>query len=132
MISHRIIALSVVMGALLGAHFPACAEEITLKDGQKIVGTIVGYENDMFRVETEYGMALVRKDKVASIQVTKPDDSKVTTEAPKSESGKGEPRNNAEAKTARPQPEVAAHAVASNAADANLNRRLTGSSSDSP
>jgi hypothetical protein len=51
----------------------ARGEEITLKDGQKIVGTIVGYEKDMFRVETSYGIALVRKDKVASIQVSKPD-----------------------------------------------------------
>ena len=55
------------------ARVPPRAEEITLKDGQKIVGTIVGYEKDMFRVETDYGIALVRKDKVASIQVSKPD-----------------------------------------------------------
>ncbi len=47
--------------------FPAAAEELVLKDGRKIVGTIVGYENDMFRVETEYGFALVRKDKVVSV-----------------------------------------------------------------
>ena len=69
----RIIAGLCVVGALLVAPSPTSAEEITLKNGQKIVGTIVGYENDMFRVETEYGIALVRKDKVVSIQVTKPD-----------------------------------------------------------
>jgi len=46
---------------------PATAEEITLHNGQKIVGTIVGFENDMFRVETEFGFALIRKDRVRSI-----------------------------------------------------------------
>jgi hypothetical protein len=71
--------LRIIAGALwvavicLGAPCVTFAEEITLKNGQKIVGTIVGYEKDMFRVETEYGIALVRKDKVASIQVNKPD-----------------------------------------------------------
>lgn len=53
---------------------PTRAEEITLKSGQKVVGTIVGFENGMFRVETEFGVALVRKDKVQSIQVSKPDE----------------------------------------------------------
>ena len=51
---------------------PSRSEEITLKDGQKIVGTIIGYENDMFRVETTFGIALIRKDKVASIEMNKP------------------------------------------------------------
>jgi len=59
------------IGVILGASFLIRAEEITLKDGRKIVGTIVGYEKDMFRIETDYGIALVRKDKVASIQVNK-------------------------------------------------------------
>ncbi len=49
---------------------PAAAEELTLKNGQKIVGTIVGFENGMFRVETEFGFAEVRKDKVESIDFT--------------------------------------------------------------
>ncbi len=61
----------------------ASAEEIILKDGQKIVGTIVGYENNMFRVETDYGVALVRKDKVASVQIAKSDDASAKAGAPK-------------------------------------------------
>jgi hypothetical protein len=60
------------------ARRPYAPKRSSLKNGQKIVGTIVGYEKDMFRVETEYGIALVRKDKVASIQVTKPDAAKST------------------------------------------------------
>lgn len=48
----------------------ARADEIRLKDGTKIVGTIVGFENDSFRVETSYGFALIQKDKVADISIT--------------------------------------------------------------
>src|SRR5208282_4782071 len=69
----RLSAGLALIAALVCLAAPARAEEIILKNGEKIVGTIVGYEKDMFRVETEYGIALVRKDKVASIQVNKPD-----------------------------------------------------------
>ena len=60
-------------GALLSfliAAGAARADEIRLKDGTKIIGTIVGFENDSFRVETSYGFALIRKDKVADINIT--------------------------------------------------------------
>jgi hypothetical protein len=77
----RFIAGWPLIAALVCAAAPARGEEIILKDGQKIVGTIVGYEKDMFRVETDYGIALVRKDKVASIQVSKPDAAKPGPEA---------------------------------------------------
>jgi hypothetical protein len=60
------------MGLLsfLIAAAAARADEIRLKDGTKIVGTIVGFENDSFRVETSFGFALIRKDKVADINIT--------------------------------------------------------------
>ena len=45
----------------------AKADEIRLKDGKKLYGVIVGYENDMFKVKTDYGYVLVEKDKIASI-----------------------------------------------------------------
>jgi len=48
----------------------ARADEIRLKDGTKISGTIVGFENGAFRVETSYGFALIQKDKVADINIT--------------------------------------------------------------
>jgi hypothetical protein len=54
----------------LAASVAARADEIRLKDGTKISGTIVGFENDSFRVETPYGFALIRKDKVADINIT--------------------------------------------------------------
>lgn len=50
----------------------ATADEIRLKDGTKIVGTIVGYEDNSFKVQTSYGFALVRKDKVAAIIPSEP------------------------------------------------------------
>jgi len=61
--------LLVFSGLAVAAAF-AAADELVLKNGQKLSGTIVGYENDMFRVETEFGFALVRKDKVATINIT--------------------------------------------------------------
>jgi hypothetical protein len=58
-----LLSLLIIAGA-------ARADEIRLKDGTKIIGTIVGFENDSFRVETAYGFALIRKDKVADINIT--------------------------------------------------------------
>ncbi|MHB8653820.1 MAG: hypothetical protein ACYDA9_08070 [Terriglobia bacterium] len=46
------------------------ADELSLKDGRNISGTIVGFENGMFRLETEFGFILVRRDKVVSIKVS--------------------------------------------------------------
>jgi hypothetical protein len=48
------------------------ADELKLKDGTKIVGTIVGYEENSFKVKTNYGFAVVQKDQVLSISITDP------------------------------------------------------------
>jgi hypothetical protein len=61
--------VTVCLGMLLLDAPAARADELRLKDGTKIVGKIVGFEDDSFRVETSYGFALVRKDKVAMIVV---------------------------------------------------------------
>jgi hypothetical protein len=45
----------------------ARADEIRLKDGKKLYGVIVGYEDNMFKVKTDFGYVLVEKDKIASI-----------------------------------------------------------------
>jgi hypothetical protein len=71
--------------ALLTLLIPAAlrADEIRLKDGTKITGAIVGYESDSFRVETSYGFALIRKDKVAEITISpKKKDSESRSSAP--------------------------------------------------
>jgi hypothetical protein len=56
-----------VLAALCVGASPLAADEIRLKDGKKLYGVIVGYEDNMFRVKTDYGFVLVEKDKIASI-----------------------------------------------------------------
>ncbi len=65
----RAIPTLALLAVLVNAAV-ALADEIRLKDGTKISGTIVGFENGAFRVETSYGFALIQKDKVADINIT--------------------------------------------------------------
>src|SRR5207302_4298329 len=58
--------------ALPALAFSARADEIRLKDGRKINGVIVGYEDNMFKVKTDYGYELVEKDKITAIIPTTP------------------------------------------------------------
>jgi hypothetical protein len=53
--------------ALTLAAMPLRADEIRLKDGKKLYGVIVAYEENMFKVKTDFGYVLVEKDKIASI-----------------------------------------------------------------
>lgn len=46
------------------------ADELKLKDGTKIVGAIVGFEENSFKVKTSFGIAIVLKDQVASISMS--------------------------------------------------------------
>ena len=50
----------------------AFSDEIRLKDGKKLYGVIVAYEDNMFRIKTDFGFVLVEKDKIASIIPTSP------------------------------------------------------------
>jgi hypothetical protein len=61
---------SIVVTTLLLVSLEAFADELKLKDGTKIVGTIVGFEDNSFKVKTSYGFAEVQKDQVLSINVT--------------------------------------------------------------
>ncbi|HKV49485.1 MAG TPA: hypothetical protein VJN69_15430 [Candidatus Acidoferrales bacterium] len=45
------------------------ADDLKLKDGSKISGSIVGFDDNSFKVQTSYGFAVVRKDQVVSITV---------------------------------------------------------------
>jgi hypothetical protein len=74
------IPLTVTLAVVLAAAGIARADELHLKDGTKIVGTIVGYENDSFKVETSYGFAVVRKDRVAEIIPSSPGSPKKESE----------------------------------------------------
>jgi hypothetical protein len=50
-----------------------CADELHLKDGSVVNGTIVGFDENSFKVKTNYGYAIVRRDQVVSIEVHDPD-----------------------------------------------------------
>ena len=70
---NRGIALASCLAGLTALLLPtpaARADEIKLKDGSKIIGTIVGFEDNSFKVKTSYGFAVVQKDQVVSIVVT--------------------------------------------------------------
>lgn len=85
------------------------ADEITLKDGSKINGTIVGYQADSFRVKTSYGFAVVRKDQVTSIRMT--DSPKPPAPAPVAKAEGAEARKaSPEESNKAPDPAVSARA----------------------
>ena len=60
------VGLLLLGGACLFAS-AAVGDEIRLKDGKKLNGVIVGYEDNMFKVKTDFGYVLVEKDKIAAI-----------------------------------------------------------------
>ncbi|MBS1840046.1 MAG: hypothetical protein JSS69_17095 [Acidobacteria bacterium] len=72
------------------AAVPASADEIRLKDGKKLYGVIVAYEDNMFKVKTDYGYVLVEKDKIAAIvpntPAGQPADAKPAAQPAKNES----------------------------------------------
>jgi hypothetical protein len=123
----RLTAGLFLIAAITCVAVQARGEEILLKNGQKIVGTIVGYEKDMFRVETEYGIALIRKDKVVSIQVNKPEDAKPSPDAPKHAT-----TNTPGGKPASVAPSGSAPIAPPAAAPATAIRPSPGPNSDSP
>jgi len=65
------------LGAMLLAPKAASADDLKLKDGSTISGTIVGFEEDSFKVKTSYGFAIVLKDEVVSISIS--EDAKAKT-----------------------------------------------------
>ena len=83
------------------------ADEIRLKDGKKLYGVIVGYEDNMFKVKTDFGYVLVEKDKIAQIIPNTP---------AQSDAAKGEPQPAAKPSTeAQPNPEPAVAGSSSSA-----------------
>lgn len=82
-----------ILAGLWLVALPTLGDELKLKDGTRIVGTIVGFDDSSFRVKTSYGFAVVRRDEVVSILVKDsgskaepekkpPADSKTTPEKP--------------------------------------------------
>ena len=75
-----LIFAGVAAGVFAGA---AHADEIRLKDGKKLHGVIVAYEDNMFKVKTDFGYVLVEKDKIASIIPDTPSDEAGANATPK-------------------------------------------------
>jgi hypothetical protein len=66
--------LTILASALVCAA-AAYADQIRLKDGKKLYGVIVAYEDNMFKIKTDFGYVLVEKDKIASIIPDSPEQS---------------------------------------------------------
>ena len=113
---HRVLLYGLAL--LAGAAFVSAgarADEIRLKDGKKLYGVIVAYEDNMFKVKTDFGYVLVEKDKIDSIVPNTPAQSApAKTEPEPKSSTTNEPRAAAEPDAAAARKEKAA-ALAANA-----------------
>lgn len=114
------MALLAALPAALLFVCPARADELKLKDGTKIVGTIVGFEESSFKVKTSYGFAVVQKDQVVSISISdagkKPDNEKKTEPAADKSPAPAKP---AKAEAAK-QPATSAPAQPANSSAASI------------
>jgi len=63
----RRLVTGLLLMASVGVSATIRADEIRLKDGKKLYGVIVAYDDNMFKVKTDFGFVLVEKDKIASI-----------------------------------------------------------------
>jgi hypothetical protein len=109
-----ILGLATLLSAGAFAFAAAAhADEIRLKDGKKLYGVIVAYEDNMFKVKTDFGYVLVEKDKIASIVPDTPADAADPKPSAKPATGK-----NAEAAagSSEPNKQTKASAIANNAA----------------
>src|SRR6266704_6089186 len=61
------LLLSIFAVTLFAIAPSARADEIRLKDGRKLYGVIVAYEDNMFKIKTDFGYELIEKDKIESI-----------------------------------------------------------------
>jgi hypothetical protein len=71
-----LLAVMLVL-AFNASGLSARADEFKLKGGRKLYGVIVSYEDNMFKIKTDFGYELIEKDKIESIIPSTP--------APKSE-----------------------------------------------
>jgi hypothetical protein len=78
----RLLAMCVL--AFCATGLSARADEIRLKGGRKLYGVIVSYEDNMFKIKTDFGYELIEKDKIESIIPSTPA-GKTETSAGKSE-----------------------------------------------
>jgi hypothetical protein len=63
----RVLSRGALLLAICVAALPAKSDEIQLKDGKTFYGVIVAYDNNMFKVKTDFGYILVEKSKISAI-----------------------------------------------------------------
>ncbi len=108
-----VAALAVVFSAM--APY-AWADEIQLKDGKKLYGVIVAYEDNMFKVKTDFGYVLVEKDKILKIIPSTPAGKSGPQPTAKKDAAQHSPKP-----TADSQPQAEAVASGSEASPASTN-----------
>jgi hypothetical protein len=127
--------LLVLLAALpLLAPRAARADEFKLKDGSTIVGSVVGYVGNSFRVKTSYGYALVEKDKIVSIRIAGAPESSSAKDT-KSEAEKSpaaEKRASKPEKNTRAEEHAAAKKSAPNSADSPASAAMSSISPAKP
>ncbi len=94
-----LFALAAAITAVLAISVALPADELKLKDGTRITGTIVGFEENSFKVQTSYGFAVVQKDQVASISI-----SDATKATPEKAAAPAKPAKSKKVNTPAPQP----------------------------
>ncbi len=102
-------AFSFIAGMTLLLSVSSRADELRLKDGTKIAGTIIGFEDNSFKVKTSYGFAVVQKDQIVSISMTdsakKPEPAKQGDTKP-SDAEKKPQNGSSTARDVKPDPSV--------------------------
>jgi hypothetical protein len=94
-------ALLIAMLTLLAICSALHADELKLKDGTTITGTIVGFEENSFKVKTNYGFAEVQKDQVVSIVISPAAKKKEPEKKPESASDSSSPTDADPAKVSK-------------------------------
>jgi len=117
-----LLAMFVLTFSAIGLS--ARADEIRLKDGKKLYGVIVAYEDNMFKIKTDFGYVLIEKDKIASIVPSTPAGKPETPAAAKKDAAQHPSKP---AGDSQPQAEpAAASSSAALAAPTNANERSVG------
>src|SRR2546423_9284187 len=94
---------TLLLAAACALAVPCFGDEIRLKDGKKLYGVIVAYEENMFKVKTDFGYVLVEKDKISSIVPTTPAGAAADAKA----DSKAQPAKNGASDAAKADPKAA-------------------------
>jgi hypothetical protein len=122
----------IALVAFFAALSAARADELKLKDGTTVVGTIVGFEEHSFKVKTSYGFAEVQKDQVVSIVISAVPKKKEPEKKPDSSADAATATDPAATKAPKPAAAKPVTAPASNSADPPRTVAPSGSNSTNP